>query len=39
MIYIKSPKSSEFATFLTNSGLQSLNIFISLCFNIYSIEI
>jgi len=38
MIYIKSPKSSEFAIFLTNSGHKSLTMFISSCFNNCSME-
>jgi len=38
MICLKSPKSSEFAVFLTNRGQKSLTMFISSCFNNYSIE-
>ena len=34
----KSPKSSEFVIFLTNSGQKSLTMFISSFFNNYSIE-
>ena len=38
MVCLKSPKSSEFAIFLPNSGKKSLTMFISSCFNNYSIE-
>ena len=37
-VCLKSPKSSEFAIFITNSGKKSLTMFISSCFNNYSIE-
>jgi len=38
MICLKSPKSSEHAIFLTNSGQKSFTMFISSCFNNCSIE-
>jgi len=39
MVCLKSPKPSEFAIFLPNSGKKSLTMFISSCFNNYSSEI
>jgi len=36
MICLKSPKSSEFAILLTNSGRKALIMFISLCFINYA---
>jgi len=35
MVCLKSPKSSEFAIFLTNSGQKSVTMFISSCFKNY----
>ena len=35
----KSPKSSEFVIFLTNSGKKSLTMFISSCFKNYSTDL
>ena len=37
-IQLKTPKSSEFAIFLTNSGQKSLTMFSSSCCNNYFIE-
>jgi len=39
MICQNSPKSSEFAICLVDSGQKSLAMFMSSCFNIYSIKI
>jgi len=38
MICLKSPKSSEIAKRMTNSGQEFLTMFITSCFNNYSIE-
>ena len=38
IICLKLPKSSEFAIVLTNSGQKSLAMFISSCFNKYSVD-